>query len=71
MTKVQLKYALSKPLDDELLKRISTAHGMYGFQKIQVTPELDAIVVEYDATRLNPVTVVSALKKFGLPIHES
>ena len=71
MTKVQLTYALAKPLDSELLERISAAHGMYGFQKIQVTPALDSILVEYDATRLNPLTVVSALKKIGIPIRES
>ena len=71
MTKVQLHYGFTKPLTGELLKRISAAHGQYGFQKIQVTPAMDGILVEYDATRLNPTTVASALKKIGLPIKES
>ena len=71
MTKVELTYALAKPLDNELLERISAAHAIYGFQKIQVSPSLDSIAVEYDASRLNPLTVVSALKKIGLPIRES
>lgn len=71
MTKVQLTYALARPLDNDLLERISAAHGVYGFQKIQVNPSLDSIAVEYDASRLNPLTVVSALKKIGIPIRDS
>ncbi|MBM3786955.1 MAG: hypothetical protein FJW30_21570 [Acidobacteria bacterium] len=68
MTKVQLRYALAKPLDGELLKRISDAHGLYGFQRLQVTPSLDALIVDYDASRLSRANVVSALHGAGIPV---
>ena len=69
MSKVQLKYSLTKPLDDGMLKRISAAHGIYGFQKIQAGAALDSLIVEYDASRLTPLTVESALRRIGLPIQ--
>lgn len=68
MTKVQLRYTLAKPLDEALLKRISDAHGMYGFQRLQVAPSLDALIVDYDASRLSRANVESALHGAGIPV---
>ena len=70
MTKVQVRYSLSSPLDDTLLERIADAHGHYGFQRIQVAPELDKISVEYDASRLTPAQVESTLRQAGIPIGQ-
>lgn len=67
MTKVQLRYALEKPLDDELRKRISDAHGIYGFQRILVLPGDAEILVEYDASRLSVEKVESRLRGAGIP----
>ena len=67
MTKVQLTYKLLRPLDETLMKRISDAHGQYGFQRISVAPSLDEILVEYDATRLSPDKVEAALHQAGIP----
>ena len=67
MTKVQLTYKLLRPLDETMMKRISDAHGHYGFQRITVAPSLDEILVEYDATRLSPDTVEAALHQAGIP----
>ena len=68
MTKVQRKYKLTKPLNDELLGKISDAHGIYGFQRLQIDPSLDAITVEYDASRLSLESMENALSRAGIPI---
>lgn len=68
MTKVQLRYELLRPLDDVLLKRISDAHGIYGFQRIQVEPSLDKITVDYDASRLSRANVEAKLHAAGIPV---
>ena len=68
MTKLQRTYRLTKPLTDELLKRISDAHGIYGFQKIQVVAPGDKLLVEWDATRFSVAKMESALEGVGLPI---
>lgn len=69
MTKVQLRYELLRPLDDTLLQRISDAHGIYGFQRIQLEPSLDRILVEYDASRLSKAGVESQLHAAGIPVR--
>jgi hypothetical protein len=69
MTKVQLRFRLQKPLDDVLLSRISDAYAIYGIQKIQVAPSMDGLTVEYDATRLRPAEVESALGSAGIPVE--
>jgi len=67
MTKVQTRFRLLKPLDEVLLSRISDACSIYGIQKIQVSPSGDGLSVEYDATRLRPAEVESALAHAGIP----
>ena len=69
MTKVQRTYSLTKPLNDVLMKSISDAHGIYGFQKIQLTPALNAIKVEWDASRLSAHNMERALQAVGIPIE--
>jgi hypothetical protein len=68
MTKVQVRFRLQKPLDDAMLARISDAHAVYGIQKVKVEPSLDSLMVEYDATRLRPAEVESALAGAGIPV---
>lgn len=67
MTKVQIRFHLQRPLDDVMMSRISDAHAVYGIQRIQVEPSLDALTVDYDATRLRPAEVESALAGAGIP----
>ena len=68
MTKVLIHFRLQKPLDDSLLPCISDAYTIYGIQRIQVAPAKDSLTVEYDATRLRPAEVESALASKGIPI---
>jgi len=69
MTKVQIHFRLQKPLDDVLLARISDAYAIYGIQKIRVEPSQEGLTVEYDATRLRPAEVESALMTAGIPVQ--
>lgn len=68
MTKVQVRFRLQKPLDDIMLARISDAYALYGIQKVKVADSLDSLMVEYDATRLRPAEVASALSGVGIPV---
>lgn len=68
MTKVQINFKLDKPLDDLLLQRLSDTTSLYGIQKIKLAPAMDKLMVEYDATRLRPAEVESALMGAGIPI---
>jgi hypothetical protein len=68
MTKVQIRFKLQRPLDDVLLARISDAHAFYGIQRVTLTPSMDAMTVEYDATRLKPAEVESAFSGAGIPV---
>ena len=69
MTKLERTYSLTKPLTSELLQRISDAHGIYGFQKIQVVePGMDKLRVQWDATRFSVAKMERALEELGIPI---
>lgn len=68
MTKIQLRYALTRPLTDHDAEGISRAHAHYGMQRIELAPAMDAIGVEYDASRLSEKDVERVLVQFGLPI---
>ncbi len=67
MTKIQLQYHLTRPLDEKLLESISRANSVYGIERITLTPAMDKLLVEYDATRLNPSEVQSVLLRSGIP----
>ncbi len=69
MTKVQIRFRLQRPLDDVLMARISDAHSIYGIHRVQVAPSLDSLTVEYDATRLRPAEVESALAGAGIAVE--
>jgi hypothetical protein len=67
MTKVQMRFRLQKPLDESALTAISIVNAKYGIQRIKVADSLDALMVEYDATRLRPAEVEAALAVAGIP----
>ncbi len=68
MTKVQLEYDLVRPLTDEDAGGLADVHSWYGILRVQLTPALDKLAVEYDASRLSEKDVESVLQRFGLPI---
>jgi vancomycin permeability regulator SanA len=69
MTKIVARFRLTRPLDESLLERISTAHSLYGIQHVKVAPSGDSLTVEYDATRLRPAEVEAALAGAGIPVE--
>jgi hypothetical protein len=68
MTKVQLEYDLVRPLTDADAGGISDVHSWYGILKVQLTPSMNKLAVEYDASRLSEKDVEDVLQRFGLPI---
>jgi allophanate hydrolase subunit 1 len=66
MTKVEKRFRLLKPPDEAALARLAQAHALYGIQKLVLAPSLDTLTVEYDATRLRPAEVDSALAVAGV-----
>ncbi|MGH9665270.1 MAG: hypothetical protein ACRD9L_12680 [Bryobacteraceae bacterium] len=71
MTKIQLRYPLLRPLEDSDLGNVSSLHGVYGIMRMQVAPSLDAVTVDYDATRMTEQDVESVLYRFGIPIRRT
>ena len=68
MTKVQLRFELERPLDNDSMEAIAKAHGYYGIQLVRLLPSMDSIQVEYDASRLTETDVESTLHRAGLPV---
>jgi hypothetical protein len=68
MTKVQIRFRLERPLDEQTLPRIASAHSVYGIMRVQVEPSTQELVVEYDASRLKTEDVGAELKRRGMPI---
>ena len=65
---MQTRFRLSKALDDSSLAGLAAANAIYGIQKLKLAPALDELMVEYDATRLRPAEVESALAGVGISI---
>jgi hypothetical protein len=67
MTKVVTHFTLSRPLDETLMNRIADAHSLFGLQRVQLSPDLKDVIVEWDSSRLTPAQVDSALHRAGIP----
>jgi hypothetical protein len=69
MTKVDIHFDLTRPLVDSDLDSIARVHGVFGIKSVKLKqPELDAVAVEYDASRLMEHDVEAALLRAGIPI---
>ncbi len=71
MTKVQIRFRLRQPLSDSLLQTIADVHSLYGIQRVRLSPAMDSITVEYDATRLRPAEVEAALTGAGIDVEQA
>lgn len=69
MTKVTLHYDLTRPLTDEDFDNIASVYSTYGMARTQVSPSLDKITVDYDASRLMKTDVEAVLTRHGIPIR--
>ena len=70
MTKVQLHYALTRPLDERGMNAIANAHSYYGIYLVKLARSMDSVLVEYDASRLTPAEVLATLQGAGIPVEE-
>jgi hypothetical protein len=71
MTRVELQYDLTKPLGDADYERLSSLLSVYGVMGFKLRQDLSGMMVEYDATRLNPDGVDRVLAGNGLPVKRS
>jgi hypothetical protein len=69
MTKVEVRYDLTAPLDDSMLVAVDRAHAVYGLQSVRVAPTLDSLHVLFDASRLALADVDEKLLGLGLPVR--
>lgn len=68
MTKVTLHYDLARPLTEPELACVADLPSTYGIARVQMTPGLDKIIVDYDASRMMKTDVESVLHRHGVPI---
>jgi hypothetical protein len=68
VTKVTLHFNLFRPLTGEDLDNIANVHSAYGMRRVQPSPSLDSLTIDYDASRLSKLDVEATLHRFGLPI---
>ena len=69
MTKVQIQFRLEKPLDSAAMASLAGTSSLYGILGLKLTPELDRLMVEYDATRLRQKDLVAALARAGVAVQ--
>jgi hypothetical protein len=69
MTKVTLHYDLTRTLTDEDCLSIAALHSTYGIARVSVSPSLDKITVDYDASRLMKKDVEAVLARHGVPVR--
>jgi hypothetical protein len=68
MTRVQIHYDLQRSLDEDAIRRLESARGIYGMGRIVPAPDLGGVEVEYDASRLTAADVEAVLRRLGVPI---
>lgn len=68
MSKVTLHFKFLAPLDDAMMAAISQANGIFGLERVQLTPSMDGLLVDFDASRLFLAEVEAVLAAQGLPL---
>jgi len=70
MTKIQLPFTLSSPLNEEIMTRLADVYRTYGILRITAKTGAETLTVEYDATRFSPDDVEAALARAGVPLAQ-
>jgi hypothetical protein len=71
MTKVVTRFQLTRDLDETLMNRIADAHSLFGMLRVQLTPDMKGVVVEWDSSRLTSAQVDAALHGAGIPVERA
>jgi len=69
MTKVQLEFKLAKPLDQQMMLRLSDTSSLYGILGVKLSPAMDRLTVQFDATRLREKDVEAVLARAGVSVQ--
>jgi hypothetical protein len=69
MTNVEISYNYGMSPDESVMRSIDNIREVYGIRRLKFDEQARSIAVEYDATRLNPATVVSLLRRTGLDLQ--
>lgn len=72
MTKIQKHFRLEYNASDSpaMLESINRAQAIYGIERITLAPSLDAVSVEFDASRLRVADIEATLRRCGLPVSQ-
>jgi hypothetical protein len=68
MTKVQLPFSLSAPLDEATMNHLANVYEIYGILRVTAEPGGQKLTVEYDATRLTPNDVEAVQARAGVTL---
>ncbi len=68
MTNVEISYNYGMSPDKAVMRGIDNIREVYGIRRLKLNEDSRSVAVEYDATRLNPETVASLLRRTGLDL---
>jgi copper chaperone CopZ len=68
MTNVEISYNYGMSPDKAVMRGIDNIREVYGIRRLKFNEDSRSVAVEYDATRLNPATVASLLRRTGLDL---
>jgi hypothetical protein len=69
MTNVEISYHYGMSPDEAVMRGIDNIREVYGIRRLTFNQQARSVAVEYDATRLNPATVASLLRRTGLDLQ--
>ena len=68
MAKVEIEFELWRKLGEEDLLNFAKLTSVYGILMAKLSPAMNSIRIEYDASRLTPDQVQVVLGRHGMPI---
>ena len=71
MTNVEISYNYGTSPDEAVMRGIDNIREVYGIRRLKFNEHSRNVAVEYDATRLNPATIASLLRRAGLDLLDS
>ena len=69
MTNVEISYKYGMSPDEAVMRGIDNIREVYGIRRLSFDKQARSVNVEYDATRLNPATIASLLRRAGLDVQ--
>ena len=69
MTNVEINYKYGMSPDEAVMRGVDNIREVYGIRRLRIDEQARNITVEYDATRLNPATIASLLRRTGLDLQ--